>query len=126
MIKYTQLIKESRNTFMDAAIDMATKQDAHNIGFDDQYPYGEEVWEDEYDIIVEKPGLTLKHRKGGDAMACQYAFANNNIDQYWRYIIQQNPNSQAIRNSEDKKFYVGLFLGILITSSYYQNQDKME
>lgn len=80
-------------------------------------PYGEEDWDDDYDIIVEKPGFNARHKKGGGVMEWNYEIK---IDDYWNYIKGKNIKFRDKDN--DKKFYVGLFAGTVMTKEYFEKQ----
>lgn len=76
-------------------------------------PYGEEDWNEEYDIIIEKPGFLAKHRKGGEVGSWNW---NINIPNYWKYVNGVNPDF----DENKKDFYCGLVAGYTMADEYHE------
>lgn len=76
-------------------------------------PYGEEDWDSDYDIFIDKPGLTAKHRKDGDVGAWQW---NTNIPNFWLYVKEHNPGW----DENNKNYYCGFLSGFILASEYYE------
>lgn len=76
-------------------------------------PLGEEDWDEDYDIIIEKPGVLLKHAKNGGPGNWTWEV---NFNRYWEYLKERNPHF----NEADKKFYCGVGVGFMMANEYHK------
>lgn len=76
-------------------------------------PFGEEEWDEDYDIEIDKLGFTAQHYKGGDVGHWKYHL---NIEEYWKYVKEKNPQYDA----QNKQFLCGLVAGLTMADEYHE------
>ncbi len=78
-------------------------------------PYGEEDWDEDYDVIFERPGFIAKHKKGGSVGEWTW---NVNIPNYWLHVIEKNP--EWANHADKKEFYCGFLAGFTLADEFYE------
>ena len=83
-------------------------------------PYGEEDWPEDFDITIERPGLLLRHKKGMDVMSWKIELIDKTGNEYWDHIKRINPDQKGLERKDKKDFFIGLFIGKIMTEEYYE------